>query len=94
MRVISRRPLREFAAKHADAENELNAWFKEAERAKWNRFADIRQKYKDADQVGDYVVFNICRNKYRLTVSINYAVKIVFVKHVDTHAEYDRRKLK
>lgn len=53
MRVIAKKPLRDFLEKHADAEEELRAWYKEAERADWNTFLEIRHKYKDADSVGD-----------------------------------------
>lgn len=94
MRVISIKKLREFWEKHADAENELRAWFKEAERADWCSFMDIRRRYKDADAVGQYVVFNICRNRYRLTVKVSYRTKFVLIIYVDTHAAYDKRKLK
>jgi len=36
------------------------------------------------------VVFNIGGNKYRLVVAVKYAARIMFVRFVGTHAQYDR----
>ncbi len=38
---------------------------------------------------GGRVVFNICGNRYRLVVKINYPAGIVFVRFIGTHAQYD-----
>jgi len=90
VRVISRKKLREFWTTHADAEGPLSAWYKEAEKASWFKFSDIRDRYKSADQVEDRVVFNIAGNKYRLVVIVDYVGHGVLIRWVGTHAEYDK----
>ena len=92
MRVISRKVLREFGAVgHADAELALRAWFEEAESADWQGPADIKKFYPSASILGkERVVFNIRGNRYRLVVAIKYEFRIVYIRFVGTHAEYDK----
>ena len=33
------------------------------------------------------MVFNICGNKFRLVVGVNYSAKVAYVKWVGTHAK-------
>ena len=91
MRVISRRTLKEFWEKHADAEQPLKAWFHETKIADWKSFVDIKARYGSADALpGDRVIFNIKGNTYRLIVRIHYNTGIVFIRFVGTHAAYDK----
>jgi mRNA interferase HigB len=91
MRVIAKRTLRAFWEQHEDAEEPLLAWFREAEKADWNSPMQLKERYRSASFVGtDRVVFNIKGNTYRLVVRIHYSQRIVFIRFVGTHAEYDR----
>ena len=91
MRIIAKRPLREFWERHRDAEQALRAWHSEVNREDWQSRANIKVRYRTASIVGDdRVVFNIKGNRYRLVVRINYAYRLVYVRFVGTHAEYDR----
>lgn len=90
VRLLSRKTLREFWEAHADAEQPLKAWHAEAEKATWNCPADIKARYASASFVGnDRVVFNIAGNKYRLIIAVKYQEKIVFIRFLGTHKEYD-----
>jgi len=53
--------------------------------------ADVKQRYGDASILkGSRVVFNIAGNKYRLVARINYPYRVVYVRFIGTHAEYDQ----
>ena len=90
MRIIAKRVLREFWKRCPDAEQSLLAWYKEVEAEDWDTPAKVKAKYRSASIIGDNrVVFNIKGNRYRLVVKINYPYRVVYVRFVGTHAEYD-----
>lgn len=90
MRVISRKVLKEFCAKHKDAERSLNAWYYEAKRAHWKTPMQIKAQYTKASILKNgRVVFNIGNNAYRLVVMMNYQTEIVYIRFIGTHPEYD-----
>lgn len=91
MRIISREPLRNFAAKHPQAEEPLDAWYRRAKHAKWQNPAEVKLDYRTADILpDDRIVFNVGGNKYRLIVRANYRRQALFVRFIGTHAEYDQ----
>ncbi len=91
MRVFSKKILREFWVKHNDSEEQLKTWYKEASKAKWQNPSDIKAEYIKASILkGGRVVFNICGNKYRLIVEINYKRQWNFIRFIGTHTEYDK----
>ena len=94
MRVIAKRTLREFWLRYPDAEDPLLAWYREVEKEDWSNPAQVKQKYGNASFVGNRVVFNIKGNDYRLVVWINYPGRIVYVRFVGTHKEYDEIDVK
>jgi mRNA interferase HigB len=90
MRIHRPGLLQAFWTGFPDAERSLRAWFQEATHASWSNPAELKAQYRSASILkGGRVVFNICGNKYRLIVQINYEAKIVLVRWIGTHAEYD-----
>jgi mRNA interferase HigB len=90
MHVISRKMLKQAAVEHSGMEGPLDAWFCIAKRAQWQSLQDVRKTFSSADGVGKWTVFNVKGNQYRLITEINYEAERVYIRHVLTHAEYDR----
>ena len=89
--VIAKSTLRDFWQRHADSEEALTAWYKLMTKSTFSTFADLKETFGSADLVQpDYVIFNIKGNHYRLITRISFSYKTVWIKHVFTHAEYDR----
>jgi len=90
MRVFVKKRLREFWDKHNDCAEQLKTWYKEASKANWATPAEIKKEYAKASILKNgKVVFNICGNKYRLIVDINYKRQWCFIRFIGTHTEYE-----
>jgi mRNA interferase HigB len=73
MRIISRKPLKEFWDRHPDTRQPLQAWYDDVKHSSWKPPADIKDVYRNASFIANNrVVFNIKRNKYRLIAAIQY----------------------
>ena len=91
MRVIAKAVLREYWIKNPVVEQQLKAWHKEMLGAEWTSAMQIKSKYPSASILDSQrVVFNIKGNHFRIVVRINYQFKIVWIRFVGTHKEYDR----
>ena len=94
MRIISKRTLRQFwesAPELFDAKGQLEAWHTEVIKADWDTPQDVKAQFRSASIIKDSrVIFNIKGNEYRLIVKINYPYKIVYIRFIGTHKQYDR----
>ena len=89
MRIITRKRLNEFAARHPEIRSALQHWYREMKRRNFSSFAEVRTVFPAADQVGKLTVFNIGGNKARLVAAIHYNRRRVYIRAVLTHAEYE-----
>ena len=90
MRVISKKRLREFWQRHANARAPLEEWYAVTRKANWQKFTDVKTTYRAADSVNQFVVFDIGGNKFRLIAFIDYEWGKLFVRAVLTHKEYGK----
>jgi mRNA interferase HigB len=74
----------------ADAREPVMAWFRQVKRADWARPADVKRDVRSASILRDgRVVFNVAGNKYRIVVWINYPYRVVYIRFIGTHRQYD-----
>lgn len=95
MQLINKQLLRNFGENHADAKPQLESWETDVEAAEWGNPHDVKKRYPKASFPGNLqVIFDICRNKYRIWAQIAYKTKIVLIRKIGTHKEYDRWNIK
>ena len=90
MRLIAIKNLRADACRYPDAKKAVETWYLVVKNAAWSNLEDVREVYRDAESVGNFTVFNIKGNNYRLIVGINYVKQRAYFKYFITHAEYDK----
>ena len=67
------------------------AWYRHVSRADWRSPAEVKRDFGSASILRDgRVVFNVSGNKYRIVVWINYPYRVVYIRFIGTHAQYDR----
>jgi mRNA interferase HigB len=93
MRVIALSTLKAFWAsrpERQDAREPILAWYREVLDADWTSPTAVKAQFGTASILKDgRVVFNLGGNKYRLVVWINYAYRVVYIRFIGTHRQYD-----
>ncbi len=75
---------------YADARDPVMAWYRQVKAADWASPAQVKQGIRSASILKDgRVVFNIAGNKYRIVAWINYPYRIVYIRFIGTHKQYD-----
>ncbi len=94
MRVIALRTLKRFLdskPEYADAREPTLAWYRQVLLADWATPAQVKRDFGTASILTDgRVVFNVAGNKYRIVAWINYPYRILYVRFIGTHQQYDR----
>jgi mRNA interferase HigB len=94
VRIIAISTLKAFLSRspgYGEAHDPLMAWVRQVKAADWSSPADVKRDVRSASILRDgRAVFNIAGNKVRLVVWINYPYRVVYVRFVGTHAQYDR----
>jgi mRNA interferase HigB len=93
VRIIALSTLKAFlnqSSAYADAREPLMAWFRQVKAGDWATPADVKRAIRSASILKDgRVVFNLAGNKYRLVVWINYPYRVVYIRFIGTHRQYD-----
>ncbi len=93
MRIIALATLKSFIESnpaYADAQQPVMAWYRQLKTADWANPSALKRDVRSASILKDgRVVFNIAGNKYRIVVWINYPYRIVYIRFVGTHKQYD-----
>ena len=93
MRIIALSALKAFISRspaHADAREPLMAWYRQVRGANWATPAHLKRSIGSASILNDgHAVFNIACNKYRIVVWINYPYRVVYIRFIGTHRQYD-----
>ena len=94
MRVIALGTLKAFLDSdpaYGDAREPVMAWHRQVRAANWVTPADVKREIRTASIVKDgRAVFNVAGNKYRIVVWINYPYRVVYVRFIGRHRQYDR----
>jgi mRNA interferase HigB len=73
MHVLAGKHLKDAAHRFPDAAKQIVAWRSIAKDKKWRNPGEVRETFADVDCPGDYVVFPIHQNRYRLVTTIHYS---------------------
>lgn len=93
MRIVAVSALKSFWSdkpQYGDAERPTLAWYRDVLQAHWAKPADVKAQFGSSSILRDgRVVFNIGGNKYRIVVWINYPYRVVYIRFIGTHEQYD-----
>jgi mRNA interferase HigB len=90
MRIISKKPLRDFWEIHPESRSILEGWLLKAKQMTPTSFTEVRQTFGSADYVDGFIIFDVGGNKYRIVAVIHYDKQRLYVRKVMTHSECDR----
>ena len=91
MQIVYLKKLLDFSKQHVDARKSLAGWKTVTEHAFWTNKQDVLKDFPNARMLkNNRAGFEIRHNNYRLIAYIDYADKIVQIRFIGNHNEYDK----
>lgn len=91
MLIVYLKKLNDFGQKHANTRKSLAAWKLVVEQADWKKKQDVLADFPKAKMIqNNRARFEIVHNTFRLIAHIHYDEKIVEIRFIGTHNEYDK----
>jgi mRNA interferase HigB len=91
MLIVYLKRLNDFGKSHANSRKSLAVWKLVVERADWKNKQDVLKDFPKAKMIqNNRARFEIVHNTFRLIAHIHYNDKIVEIRFIGTHTEYDR----
>jgi mRNA interferase HigB len=90
MNIYNRSSLILFYKKHPDCRDTLEKWYHDVLSKQWKKPGDVTGDFNTVRTIRGRAIFKINLNDYRLIVEMNYLKGWVFIKFIETHAEYDK----
>jgi mRNA interferase HigB len=91
MRVIARRTLVAFYARHRETKASLQRWHSLTKRATWKSPTDVQATFANAVALNrERMRFEVAGGNFRMIVAFNFQAQIAFVKFIGTHEPYDK----
>lgn len=95
MHIAGKKIIKGFVTKYPEAGSAVKALILEIKNAIWANPNQLKEQYGSASVIGKgCIVFNICGNKYRLVVKIDFISQIAKIRWAGRHKEYDKLKIK
>jgi mRNA interferase HigB len=89
--VVSYKYIREFTKDYPDSLVSLSRWYRRMKKGKFDNQNEMMRKFPGVDYLGnDRYVFNISGNKFRLVAVVFISTRIVLIRFIGTHNDYDR----
>ena len=93
MHVISRKPFRDAAEQHPNARSSIDDCYRVLKNGTFKTPDELRQVFPSLDNfkcLDRWWVIDISGNQLRLLAFIDFELNRFYVRHIVTHAEYDK----
>ena len=90
MRIVARKILRECWNTEPDSRSYLQAWYVDLKQVLWASQADVVRTHRNVGRIpSNRLAFLLNRSGFRVVVSVNYALQLVYIHFAGPHWKAD-----